>query len=60
MSPEYAAALAAHDAAIAAFNRVRDDYRAQRVGDDVFLAARKRYDEATKIFDAAYDMEAAA
>ena len=53
----YLEALAAHDAAFAKFKLVRDAYRALTVGDDEFLAARVEFNNATKVFDAAYDAE---
>jgi hypothetical protein len=59
MSNEYAAALAAHNAAFAKFNAVRNAYRALKVGDAEFLAAKKEYDEVTKVYDAAFAKEAA-
>lgn len=57
MSNEYAAALAAHNVAIAKFHAVRDAYRARTVGDAEFLAAKKEYEAATKVYDAAFDKE---
>jgi hypothetical protein len=54
-SPEYLAAIAAHDAALADFARVRDAYRASRVGDAVFIKALA----AKKLADAAFGAEAA-
>ena len=59
MSNEYAAALAAHNAAFAKFDAVRTAYRAQKVGDAEFLTAKKEYDAATNAYDAAYAKEAA-
>ncbi len=58
-SQAYEAAYAAHNVAIAKFNAVRDAYRARTVGDAEFLAARAEYEEATKLFDAAFAAEAA-
>lgn len=59
MSKEYAAALEAHNLAQRKFNAVRDLYRAFKVGDAEFLAARKEYDAATELFDEAFAKEAA-
>lgn len=60
MSTEYAAALAAHNAAFAKFDAVRDAYRARTVGDAEFLTARAEYDAATAVYDEAFAKEAAA
>jgi hypothetical protein len=57
MSKEYAAALEAHNLASKAFNAVRDDYRAGKVGDAEFLAARNAFHAATAIYDAAFTAE---
>ncbi|MBN8727438.1 MAG: hypothetical protein J0H15_07005 [Xanthomonadales bacterium] len=53
-------ARAAYDAAMAAtgieaerFQQAREDYRARRIDDEAFLAARKRHDEAQASADAA-------
>jgi len=59
MSNEYAAAIEAHNAAFAKFAAVRTAYRALKVGDAEFLAAKKEYDAATKAYDAAFAKEAA-
>jgi hypothetical protein len=59
MSNEYAAALEAHNVAFRKFDAVRTAYRACKVGDAEFLAAKKEYDAATEAFDAAYAKEAA-
>jgi len=59
MSPEYKAAYEAHNVASQAYTKVAEAYRAQEIGDAEFLAARKVYDEATAIYDAAYAKEAA-
>lgn len=58
-SPAYEAAYEAHNVAIKKFNVVRDAYRARTVGDAEFLAARVEYEEATKLFDAAFAAEVA-
>jgi hypothetical protein len=57
ISTEYAAAIAAHNAAIAKYELVRDAYRAGKVSDAVFLKARKEYDDADADFDAAFAAE---
>jgi hypothetical protein len=59
MSNEYAEALTAHNAAFAKFDAVRTAYRALNVGDADFLAAKKEYDAATKVYDEAFAKEAA-
>lgn len=58
LSPEYAAALEAHNEASRTYNAVLADYRAGRVADDEFIAAKRRYAEATRIFDEAFAKEA--
>jgi hypothetical protein len=59
MTNKYKAAYEAHNAAISKFNAVRDAYRARKVGDSAFLAAKAEYEAATKLFDAAYAIAAA-
>jgi hypothetical protein len=59
LSPEYRDALAKHDAAQAAFAKVRDDYRAQKVGDAEFNAAAQAMKAADREFDAAFAKEQA-
>jgi hypothetical protein len=59
MSNEYAAALEAHNVAFAKFDAIRKAYRALEVGDAEFLAAKAEYEEATKVYDAAFAKEAA-
>jgi hypothetical protein len=58
MSKEYAAALEAHNAAYAKFDAIRSEYRARKVGDAEFLAARAEYVAATAIYDEAFAAEA--
>jgi len=58
-SQTYQRALAEHDAAGAKFRQIRDDYRAGRATDDEYLAARRRFDAATAVYDAAFALEAA-
>jgi hypothetical protein len=48
MSPEYQSALHEHDAAIAAFHKARDAYRAIKIGDNEFLAALNAYKAALR------------
>lgn len=59
LSPVYLAAIAAHDAAIAKYEEVRDAYRAQTVGVGEYLKARAEYTEANAAFDVAFAAEAA-
>ena len=59
MTTQYAAALEAHNVAFRAFDVVRTAYRNRQVGDAEFLAARAKYDLATKAYDVAFDAEAA-
>ncbi len=58
-SQAYQRAIAEHDAAMAKFHQIRDDYRAGRATDDEFLAARARFAKATAVYDAAFALEAA-
>ena len=57
MNKTYAKAISAHNDAIHEFTIVRDLYRLRQVGDAEFIAAKQKYDAATKLFDAAYDAE---
>ena len=57
MTNEYAIALAAHNAASKIFTAVTLAYRARTIGDVEFIAARKAFDAATEIFDAAFAAE---
>jgi hypothetical protein len=54
MTTEYAAALEASRVAYRKFDAVRNDYRALKVGDAEFLAAKAEYEESEKAFDAAF------
>ena len=56
---DYVSAIETHNAAMAVFHNVRDQYRARLIGDDEFLAARRIYDEATRKFDRAFDLASA-
>jgi hypothetical protein len=56
-SPQYAAALVAHNEAQRAYTKVCEDYRAGRIGDDEYLAARAAYTAATADFDYAFMIE---
>lgn len=58
-SPEYLAALKASNEASRTFNRVRDAYRAQRIGDEEFLRARAAYVASEAAFDKAFAEEQA-
>ena len=59
MTIQYAAALEAHNVAFRAFDAVRTAYRTRQVGDAEFLAARAEYESASKIYDLAFEAEAA-
>jgi len=59
MSKQYEAALEASRAAYTKFDAVRRNYRAQKIGDAEFLAAKREYDAAFADFDAAYAAEQA-
>jgi len=58
MTPEYKAAYEAHNEACKVFAKVTQAYRNMEIGDNEFLAGRKIYDEATKVFDVAFAKEA--
>jgi hypothetical protein len=58
MTKTYEAALEASRKASREFAIVVADYRARKVGDAEFLAAKAKHDEANKVFDAAYAKEA--
>ena len=53
MTPDYELALNAVREATTNFNAVTYAYRAGKITDDEFLAARKAYNEAERVFDAA-------
>lgn len=56
---EYAMAVAAHDDACKTYRKVQEAYHSMQIGDAEFLAARKVYDAATMVFDAAFAKESA-
>lgn len=56
-SPEYLAALETAREASRVFAKAQADYRARRIGDREFLAARAVYDESDRAFDAAFAAE---
>lgn len=58
MTNEYRAAYEAHNTARQAFSVAQASYRAMKIGDAEYLSARKVFDDATKIFDAAFASEA--
>ena len=58
MTKAYEEALNAHSSAFHAFDAIRNEYRAGKISDAEFLAARKVYDEATKVYDAAFAVDA--
>ena len=51
MTKEYQGALETIRKATQAFNAVKEDYQARRIGDDVFLAAKRVYDTADAVFE---------
>jgi hypothetical protein len=57
MTAEYELALNAVREATAKFNAVTKAYRARTIGDDEFLAAKAKYNEAEKVFDVAFAKE---
>ena len=57
MSNTYQVALAAHDEACKLITDARRAYRALEIGDSEFIAARKAFDAATALFEAAWDAE---
>lgn len=50
----YQAALEAARKATQDFNKIQEDYRAKRIGDQEFLEGKRIYDAAAKAFDDAY------
>jgi hypothetical protein len=58
-SAAYEAAYQAHNAAFREFDKIRRAYTARNseISDEEFLAAKQKYDEATKKFDAAFAAE---
>jgi hypothetical protein len=59
MTAEYDNALTAIREATIKFDAIRNDYRAMKIGDAEFLAAKAEYEAATPKFDEAYGEEAA-
>jgi hypothetical protein len=59
MTAKYESALAAMKVAQGKFNRVSENYRARKIDDAEYLAARKAYKAAEAAFDAAYAEESA-
>ena len=57
MTPEYELALNAVREATRKFKAVRDSYRARKIGDAEFLAAKEVYDEADRAYELAYAKE---
>lgn len=56
-SPEYDKALTRHSAAQREYKGAVEQYRAKQIGDKEYLAARAKYNEATKQYDEAYSRE---
>lgn len=50
----YAEACAAYTAATKIYTAFQVAYRCRKIGDSEFVAARKTYDAATEVFDAAF------
>lgn len=55
MNDKYQAACDVHKTAAAKFDIARTAYRALKIGDAEFLAAKKEYDAATKAYDVAFE-----
>jgi predicted amidophosphoribosyltransferase len=58
-SAEYDAALDETRSSTREFQKAQDDYRAGRIGDAEFLAAKAKYEAQDNVFDAAHAQEAA-
>ena len=58
MTNEYKAALEKANKVSAEFRAAQIAYRARKIGDAEFLAAKAKYDASEKAFDAAYAKEA--
>jgi hypothetical protein len=56
-SQEYRAAIDRHNRAVRDYLEATSAYRAMRISDSEFLAARKEYEKETKLFDEAYNLE---
>lgn len=57
LSQEYLSALEEDNKAQNAYHLKRDAYRKKLIGDAEYLAARKAYNQAREIFDAAFMKE---
>jgi hypothetical protein len=57
VTAEYELALNAVREATRKFKTIRDSFRDRNVSADEFVAARKVYDEADKVYEAAYAKE---
>lgn len=57
LSPEYVAALAAHDLALEQFTKARTAYRQLKIGNAEFIAAKRVYEASCVVFDAAFEKE---
>lgn len=57
MTPEYEQALNAVREATRKFKTIRDSFRAGKTTDQEYLAARKVYDEADRVYELAYAKE---
>ena len=58
MTDEYRRALAVHSAAFAEFDAARELYRARKSADAQFLDAKKEFEAANKVYNAAFAQEA--
>ena len=58
MTTNYKIALAAHNRAYNIYAEARLAYSAMVIGDSQFCSARKAFDSASEIYDAAFDAEA--
>jgi outer membrane protein TolC len=56
MNARYAAAIEAHNEAIRIYDAVRAAYRAGKIDDAEYIAARSAYQAATAIYDAEYEI----
>ena len=60
LTPEYIAAIDAHNQAMRKYRVAVDAYRAKQLSETEYLAARAERDAAHRAFDAAYDAAIAA
>lgn len=58
LSPKYRDAMNDHRDACLAFEPIRDAYRAGKLDDETFLAAKAKLDDANAAFDVAFAAEA--